>query len=574
MGYLKKYAAKYYKLFLVAVCFLSLEAACDLFQPTIMSKIVDIGIKNKNLAFVLKMGDMMLLVTGIGAIAAVTRNNISSRVSQRFGADLRFDLFRKIQTLSYSGAGRFETATLVTRLTNDVTQTQNFVNGMMRIFVKAPLLCIGSIIMAVILDPRLSTIIAVIVPIVICIIVLNTKVGYPLFRRVQAAIDRFNGVIREYLSGIRVVKAFNRFSFEKERFSASNEELAGVQAAAMKVMAIFSPANTLIINIGITAVLWYGGIGVNNGTFEVGKIIAFINYMTQMSTSLVTISMVFTMFVRARASAERIGEVMQVADTAPPKAEKPAVPQAFNITFESVGFSYSGNREEPVLKDISFTAGRGETIGIIGTTGSGKTSLVSLIPRFFDPTSGRILVGGKDVRGLDEHALRERIAVVPQKNMLFTGTIAENIRWGKADATDEEMKKAARIAQAHDFITSLPEGYQTILGQGGVNLSGGQKQRLSIARALVKSPDILILDDCTSAVDVITERAIRSGLKSYSAELICIVVAQRISSVMGADKIIVLDNGRMAGFGSHDELLDGCEIYRDIFRSQFGKEAV
>lgn len=573
MRYLKKYISKYFRLFLLAVCALSFEAACDLFQPTIMSKIVDIGIKNKDLSYVLRLGGAMVLVTGIGAAAAVTRNNISSRVSQRFGADLRLDLFRKIQALSYKDAGSFETATLVTRLTNDVTQIQNLVNGMMRIFVKAPLLCIGSIVMAVILEPRLSVVIAVAVPVIVCIILLNTKVGYPLFRRVQAAVDRLNGVMREYLSGIRVVKAFNRFSFERKRFSVSNEALSDVQTSAMKVMAVFSPASTLVINLGIAAVLWYGGFGVNSGSFQVGKIIAFINYMMQISTSLVTISMVFTMFVRARASAERIGEVMNRNDAAPAGKAGPA-PQTADIAFEHVCFSYNGNQEEPVLNDITFTVEKGKTVGIIGTTGSGKTSLVNLIPRFYDPTSGYIRIGGENILNLDEHALRERIAVVPQKSTLFTGTIAENIRWGRPDATDREVQEAAGVAQAHDFVAAFPEGYRTVLGQGGVNLSGGQKQRLSIARALLKKPDVLILDDSTSAVDVITEQKIRSGLRNYSADLTCIIVAQRISSVMSADKIIVLDNGRIVGLGSHKSLLNSCEIYREIFRSQFGGEAV
>lgn len=574
MGFLKKYVSKYYRLFLLAICFLSLEAACDLFQPTIMSKIVDVGIKNRNLIYVLRAGGIMLLVTAVGAMAAVTRNNISSRVSQRFGTELRSDLFQKIQNLSYESAGKFETASLVTRLTNDVTQTQNFVNGMMRIFVKAPLTCIGSIVMASILDPKLSVIFAVIIPIVIFLIYLNTRIGFPFFKKVQIAIDKLNGVMREYLSGVRVVKAFNRSEFEEERFSVSCEGLAEVQTSAMKVMAFFSPVNMLVINIGIAAVLWLGGISVDNGFVQVGKVIAFTNYMTQMANSLMMISTVFTMFVRARASCDRIGEVMNAKDTIL-RADRPIKAEtADTVTFENVSFSYTGNLQDPALKGISFTCGRGQTLGIIGTTGSGKTSIVSLIPRFYDATSGRVLVGGADVRQMDEHALRENIAVVPQKNTLFTGTILENIRWGNEQATRAQVEQAAKIAQAHDFILSLPGGYDTMLGQGGVNLSGGQKQRVSIARALIKNPSILILDDCTSAVDVITESKIRSGLKAYSKDLLCIIIAQRISSVMTADQIIVLDNGRIVGCGTSDALLSSCEIYREIYDSQFGKEAM
>jgi ATP-binding cassette subfamily B multidrug efflux pump len=330
----------------------------------------------------------------------------------------------------------------------------------------------------------------------------------------------------------------------------------------------------LVINIGIIAVLWLGGISIDNGSLQVGKIIAFTNYMTQMANSLMMISTVFTMFVRARASAERIGEVMNVEGTMK-QAEEPVTPsKTGTVSFENVCFSYSGNLSEPVLKDISFSCGPGETVGIIGTTGSGKTSIVSLIPRFYDATTGRVLVGGVDVCRMDEHALREHIAVVPQKNTLFTGTILENILWGNEKATHEQVEKAAKIAQAHEFITGLPQGYDTLLGQGGVNLSGGQKQRISIARALLKEPEILILDDCTSAVDVITEAGIRSGLREDSQELLCIVIAQRISSVMTADKILVLDNGQIVGSGSNTELLQSCAVYREIYESQFGKEAV
>jgi ATP-binding cassette subfamily B protein len=339
-------------------------------------------------------------------------------------------------------------------------------------------------------------------------------------------------------------------------------------------MSVFTPATMLVINIGIICVLWFGGIGIDNGSFQVGKIIAFINYMTQMANSLMMISMVFTMFVRARASAERIGEVMNTGDTIM-KSENPVEPCGTGtIEFKNVSFSYSGNLEEPVLKDINFSCSPGETIGVIGTTGSGKTSLVSLIPRFYDATAGTVNVYGVDVRRMDEHALRENIAVVPQKNTLFTGTILENIRWGNETATLSQVEQAAKTAQAHDFIMSLPDKYDTILGQGGVNLSGGQKQRLSIARALVKDPVILILDDCTSAVDIITEGRIRNGLKNYSKDLLSIIIAQRISSVMAADKIIVLDNGRIIGSGTNEELLQSCGVYREIYESQYGKEGM
>lgn len=572
MAYLKTYVSKYGGWFLTAVLFLSLEAACDLFQPTMMSHIVDTGIRRDDLAYVLRAGGVMLLVAGAGACAAVVRNHISSRVSQRFGADLRLDLFCKIQRLPYAETGRFEPAALVTRLTNDVTQMQNFVNGMMRIFVKAPLVCVGSVILAVALDARLAVVIAAVVPGVGLVIWLSTKIGYPLFHRVQGAIDRLNGVMREYLSGVRLVRAFDRSAFETDRFSTANDDYARLQTAAMRVMAVFSPANSLIINLGIAAVLWFGGVGAGQGTFQVGRIIAFINYMMQISVSLVTISMVFNMFVRARASAERVGEVMRAPD-APPPGAKPPAPPAGSLVFEAVDFAYPARPGRPVLRGVSFAARRGETVGIVGATGSGKTSVVQLIGHFYAPTAGRVLVGGSDADKLDEASLRAQIAVVPQKNVLFSGTILENIRWGRDGATEAEVKAAARAAQAHEFISRLPEGYGTVLGQGGVNLSGGQKQRLAIARALLKKPAILVLDDCTSAVDAVTEQKIRAGLRAAARESICIVVAQRISAVADADRILVLDNGEVAGMGTHSALLKSCAVYREILRSQQGGEA-
>lgn len=575
MRYLGKYVKKYYKLALLSIFFLSIEVFCDLLQPTIMSRMVDHGIANRDLRYVLVAGSIMLIMTGIGAVGAVIRNNLSSIVSQRFGTELRLDLFRKIQSLSYEKAGIFDTASLVTRLTNDVTQTQNFVNGLMRIFAKTPLICIGSIVMAVSLDAKLSLIIALIVPLVIAIIYLNTRVGYPLFQKVQKALDHINGVMREYLSGIRVVKAFNRFDYEENRFSDSNERLMNTQVLTMRVMAVFSPIIMLIINLGIICVLWFGGIAVNDGSLEVGKTIAFINYMTQLSSSLMMLSMVFTAFVRARASAERIGEVMNVEEPVrPEQLDMHEHEHITNIEFKNVNFSYTGQENDAILKQISFSCRTGMTLGIIGSTGSGKSTLVNLIPRFYEATTGGVYVSGHNVCELDEQALRCRISMVPQQNTLFTGTIIDNIRWGNEHATDAEVEQAAQIAQAHDFIMSFPDGYHTVLGQGGVNLSGGQKQRISIARALVRPSDVLILDDCTSAVDVMTESKILTGLRSRSKELICMIIAQRITSVMGTDLIVVLDNGEIAGQGTHEELLQSCSIYRDIYVSQFGEVAV
>jgi len=575
MKFFNKYIHKYWKLFCIAVACLTVEAGCDLMQPTIMSKIIDVGVAGKNMDYILKMGGVMLFVTLVGATSAVSRNIISSNVSQKFGTELRYDLFEKIQNLSFENIDKFDGASLVTRLTNDVTQVQNFVNGLMRIFVKSPLLCIGSLIMATRLNAHMALILVAIVPVVGLLIAINMKIGYPFFVKVQKALDRVNSVMREYLSGVRVVKAFNRFGYEKKRFEKANKEQADAAITAMKVMAIFSPGVTLTVNLGIVTVIWLGGIKVNNGSMHVGEIIAFINYMTQILFSLMMISFVFNTFVRARASAERIGEVFSLKN---PRDNQLKTVTEFGvkgkIQFEHVYFSYAGAGGDPVIKDISFVCMPGETVGIIGSTGSGKSSLVSLIPRFYEVTSGTIKVDEVNIKDIDSKVLRDKIALVPQKTVLFTGTVTDNIKWGKEDANEEQIQEAAKVAQSHEFITTFPEGYNTKLGQGGVNFSGGQKQRVSIARALIKKPEILILDDCTSAVDVATEEKIREALKKYSVGLTSLIIAQRITSVIAADKIIVLDNGLVAGIGRHEELMESCEVYKDIFHSQLGKEGV
>lgn len=573
MHFLRKYIAKYWKMFMIAVLFLTVEALCDLTLPTLMAHIVDVGVAGKDMDYVLRMGGFMLLITAGGAIAASIRNILASRVSQAFGTELRSDLFAKIQTLSFVNMDKFDRASLITRLTNDVSQVQNFMNGLMRIFVKAPLICLGSIIMAASLDMELGLVLFVVVPIVAGLIALNMKVGFRRYTRVQKALDRMNGVMREYLSGVRVVKAFNRFDYETNKFRKSNEEYQAGSMNAMRAMSIFNPSIMLTVNFGIVAVLWIGGLAVERNTMQVGIIIAFINYMTQILFALMLISMVFNLFIRARASAVRIGEVFaEVNSMSWSEGQTLKKEQTGRIDFENVTFTYEGTAGEPVLKGINLTCLPGETVGIIGSTGSGKSTLVSLIPRFYDVLSGTVKVSGVDIKELDPKVLRDKIAIVPQKTMLFTGTFLENIRWGKEGATVEEVEQAAQMAEAHPFITSFPEGYETVVGQRGVNLSGGQKQRVSIARALIRKPDILILDDCTSAVDVATEARIKEALKAYAKDLTCLLIAQRITSVMDADKIVVMDNGEIVGIGTHESLMQSCLVYQEIYRSQVGKE--
>ncbi|MCC9293831.1 ABC transporter ATP-binding protein/permease [Clostridium sp. WLY-B-L2] len=570
MKFMKKYIDKYWKGFSLAIVCLTVEALCDLMQPTIMSDIVDIGVAYRDADYIIRNGLIMLGITAIGALGASGRNILSGTVSQNFSADLREDLFKKVQGFSFESIDKFERSSLITRLTNDVTQIQNFVNGLMRIAVKAPILCVGSIIMASRLNLRLSVVIFAAISIVAVLIFLNVNIGYPYFIKVQQALDKVNSVMREYLSGVRVVKAFNRSDYENKRFKGFNEELGTLSTRAMRVVSIFSPGINLVINLGIVSVLWIGGIYVNRGTMKVGQIIAFTNYMTQILYSIMIISAVFNTFVRFKASASRISKVFEERSSFSSNNSILNIDKAGKIEFENVSFAYANGHR--IIKNISFTCIPGETLGIIGATGSGKSTLVSLIPRFYDVTSGIIKIGGVDIKNIDEKILRNKIALVPQETVLFTGSVLENIRWGKEDASLEEVREAAQAAEVDEFISKFPEKYDTKLGQGGVNFSGGQKQRVSIARALIKKPEVLILDDCTSAVDASTEVKIRKKLKKYSDNLTCIIIAQKISSVMSADKIIVLDSGKLVGIGRHEELIKNCQVYKDIFLSQVGRE--
>lgn len=561
---------KHLLLFCCAIFFLTIEALCDLLQPAFMSRIVDEGVKYQDTSVVLYYGMVMLGVALLGALGAVMRNILASRTSQQIGKELRSVLFQKIQTFSYANIDKLNPASLITRLTNDVTQIQNFINGSMRILVKAPITCIGAIFLIVTRTPKQ-------IPMIILILILcsiwilgNMLLGYPRFARLQKKLDRLNNVSREFLTSIRVVKAFGRERFETDKFANAADELAASGTSAMRVTSVFGPLINLTVNTGIVVLLWLGG---NGEQTDVGKLMASVNYMTQVLFSLSMVSNILNSMVRATASAKR---VQQVLDEVPAMSE-PKNPKEANLTgevqFENVSFSYPGSKRM-ALQNISFSAISGSAIGIIGSTGSGKSTLVNMIPRFYDVSAGAVFVGGQDVCTVETGHLRSHIGIVPQKSFLFSGSIIDNLRWGDSKAADDSIYKAAKAACAHSFIESFPDGYDTILGQGGVNLSGGQKQRLSIARALIRQPGILILDDCTSALDASTEAAVMHNIRSHSQGTTVFLISQRISSVMRSDLILCMEDGVLCGQGNHEELLNKCTVYQEIYRSQIGDDEI
>lgn len=580
MKLMVKAVRRHLGMFLTAVFFLSIETMADLLQPTFMSYIVDNGVKGQDIGQILRYGVIMLGITAAGALGAVMRNIYASRTSQLIGKEMRADIYRKVQTLSFENIDRLKPASIITRITNDVTQIQNFINGCMRIMLKAPVTCIGAIVLIVIQTPGLVPMMVVIICIAGLLIGANMKFGYPKFGIQQKRLDGLNEVSREFLSSIRVVKAFGAEKQEEEKFSQAASDFADAGVAAARVSAVFTPLINLTVNMGIVVLLWLSGL---EDAGKIGRTMASVNYMTQVLFSLGMVTNILNSAVRAVASSERVEEILkeepaQKQLTAAKEEDKAAIPEAMatarekqtgQVIFDRVSFTYAG-AGRPSLEEVSFQVEAGETIGIIGPTGSGKTTLVNLIPRFYDATKGRVLVDGQDVREQDMSALRESIAVVPQKALLFSGTITENLRWGDQAAPEAEIMEAARTACADEFIRSFPEGYDTRLGQGGVNLSGGQKQRLSIARALLKKPAVLILDDCTSALDASTEAVVLSGLREKSAGMSVFLISQRISTVMKADRILCLEDGRIQGMGTHEELLAECDTYRAIYDSQIG----
>ncbi len=566
MKLILSYIRKHLGIFLLSTLFLTLEAAADLLQPAFMSIIVDRGIKNADINQILRLGAAMLGIALAGAVCAVIRNRFASFVSQTVGRELRHDMYHHVQQLSMENIDRLRPATIITRITNDVAQIQEFINGIMRIMVKAPIIGIGAIILIMIQTPGQAPVMAGILLIASVLVWGNMRIGYPRFGTVQKRLDRLNGVAREFLSSVRVVKAFHAEEEETEKFEEVSLELAHANTAALRTMAVFSPFINLTVNFGIVLLLWISGHEQNG---EIGRLMASVNYMTQVLFSVTMISNTLNTAVRATASSVRIQEVLEERP-AQKLPENPLMPDITgDIHFDHVSFAYAGAGKES-LHDIDVHIHSGETIGIIGSTGSGKTTLVNLVPRFYDAVSGKIWVDGCDVTQIDPKRLREAVAVVPQKALLFSGTIRDNLRWGRDEAGEDELRAAAETACAHAFIQQSGQGYDTLLGQGGVNLSGGQKQRLSLARALVRRPRILILDDCTSALDAQTESDVLKGLQDMAGSMTVLLVSQRISTVMRTDRILCLDNGRMAGWGTHEELMEFCPMYQEIYHSQIG----
>ncbi|MFZ7101098.1 MAG: ABC transporter ATP-binding protein [Peptococcaceae bacterium] len=566
-GSLKQYSI-FIALVLILVFFQSLS---QLYLPTLMSDIVDVGIIQGDINYILRIGLLMLLVALVGMVCTIAASFLSSKIAIGFSKDLREKIFTKVENFSLQEFDKLGTSSLITRTTNDITQIERVVMLILRMLISAPMMFIGGVIMAVSKDARLSLVIVVAIPILFITIIILTRKGIPLFKAVQQKLDKLNLVSREGLTGIRVIRAFNRDDYEKKRFYDANYDLTSISIRVNQIMAALMPIIMLVMNFTTIAVIWFGGIRIDNGYMQVGDLMAFIQYVMQIMFSLIMVSMMFIMIPRAAVSVARVNEVLDSFT----EIKNPEKAQNNNfkgvVEFRNVTFSYPG-AEKPVLYNVSFTAKPGTTTAIIGGTGMGKSTLISLIPRFYDVNSGSIMIDGVDIRQISQEKLRSVIGFVPQKAVLFTGSVADNIRFGKGNATEGEVREAAVTAQAMEFIDEMEEGFNSLVIQGGNNLSGGQKQRLAIARALVRKPPIYIFDDSFSALDFKTDAKLREALKERTGDAAMIIVAQRVSTVMNADQIVVLDEGRIAGIGKHRELLNTCEVYREIVSSQLAEE--
>ena len=572
MKKLFKYLKPYMLPTLLAPLFMLLEVAMDLMQPALMSRVIDVGVANADKAYIVRTCILMFVCALLGVTGGLGNMYFSTRAGYGFARDLRSDLYRRIQSFSFSDIDRFKTGSLVTRTTNDVTQIQNAFTTCIRMLVRAPFLCIGGVVMVLVLNAKLSLVVLAAIPFLTAMIMFLLKRGRPLFTSMQEKLDRVNTVMQENLSGIRVVKAFARADHEKAKFKVANDDLCDSTMRAMMMMSMAFPLINLIMNATMILMYAFGGSMVFHGELTPGEIMAFSNYIMQILMSLTMSSFMLMFLSRAGVSIRRVLEVLNTQSDIVDGPDADAAVTRGEVAFDHVSFAYPGQSGN-VLSDITFTARAGETVAILGSTGSGKSTLISLIPRLYDASAGSVKIDGRDVRAYHLNTLRGAIGVALQESVLFTGTIEENLRWGDENASPEEIRHAAAIAQADPFVEKLAEGYQTELGQRGVNLSGGQKQRLCIARALAKRPRILILDDSTSAVDLATEAEIQKGLRGAFGDMTVFIIAQRISSVMDADRILVMENGRVIDSGKHEELKKRCEVYREIVVSQLGEEA-
>lgn len=569
-----KYARPYLGAFIIGPCMMIAEVMGDIMLPRLMALIINQGVARHDAGYILKIGLCMVLVACGMALSGIGGSYFSAKASICFTSDLRQDLFGKVQEFSFKNIDDYSTGSLVTRLTNDIQQIQQVMVMGLKMMLRAPGMFLGALVMAFVMNRQLALIILVVIPLLAAAIAAILLTAYPRFGIMQEKLDRMNSGIQEALTNVRVIKSFVREDFEKERFRKANEELQESSLRALKIVIRTMPVMMLAMNVTTVAVVWYGGNLIIGGSMQVGDLTAFTTYIVQILMSLMMLSMIFLMGARAMASVKRVDEVLrqEIDLTDRESARKDLTVKDGRVEFRDVSFGYQGKDGEQVLDHVSFTAEPGQIIGVIGATGSGKTSLVQLIPRLYDVTGGSVLVDGTDVREYSLKNLREGIGMVLQKNVLFSGTIEENLRWGDEEASMEQVRAMADAAQADGFITSFQKGYDTDMGQGGVNVSGGQKQRLCIARALLKRPKILILDDSTSAVDTATEARIRQCFRTALKDTTKFIIAQRIGSVEEADRILVLDEGRIIGMGSHRELLASCQAYQEIYDSQKDRE--
>lgn len=569
-----QYVKPYWKYFTIGPLMMIVEVLGEIFMPKFMAEIINNGVVNQNVGYIIGMGVLMLLTSLLMMLGGVGGAYFGAKASINFGADVRRDVYAKVQTFSFSNIDKFSTASLVTRLTNDITQVQNFVNILLRMCLRSPGMLIGALIMALQINARLAIILAIVMPIMTVTMVFVLKTGFPRFGIMQKKIDGVNTTVQENLTNVRVVKSFVREDFENEQFRKANRDLKESGLRAINVMIFTMPLMTFFMNFTSLAVVWFGGKQVMAGDMMIGDLTAFITYITQILSSLMMLSMIFMNASRAIASSKRIGEVLdEQVDLNDLNARYPdkQVTEG-RIEFKNVNFRYYKNNHEKVLDNMNLTIEPGKMVGIIGSTGCGKTTMVSMIPRLYDVDEGQVLVDGVDVRDYSLKNLRNGVGMVLQKNVLFSGTIKDNLKWGDENATDEEIRSAAESAQADGFVTNFTDGYDMKLDQGGVNVSGGQKQRLCIARALLKKPKILILDDSTSAVDTATEARIRMAFNNELKDSTKIVIAQRITSVKDADMIVVVNEGQITGVGTHEELLKMNQEYQEIYYSQMDKE--